>query len=75
MSIELDVVLAEGNDIESLTLKECKAYLRIHGLRLAGNRAVCVDRIREHWRYQMTLLFIVTLEYYFGLISMNCNLK
>ncbi|XP_047160600.1 zinc finger CCCH domain-containing protein 62 [Vigna umbellata] len=43
-------LLREGKDIQSLKLKECKAYLRNHGLRIAGNRDICVARIREHWR-------------------------
>nr|AFK47867.1 unknown [Lotus japonicus] len=43
-------LLQEGKDIDSLKLNECKAYLRKHGLRIAGNRAVCIARIREHWR-------------------------
>ncbi|XP_061341807.1 uncharacterized protein LOC133288121 isoform X1 [Gastrolobium bilobum] len=50
LSDKVVALLQEGNDIESLKLNECKAYLRKHGLRLAGNRAVCVARIREHWR-------------------------
>ncbi|XP_058777958.1 zinc finger CCCH domain-containing protein 62-like isoform X2 [Vicia villosa] len=43
-------LLQDGKDIDSLKLNECKAYLRKHGLRLAGNRAVCIARIKEHWR-------------------------
>ena len=43
-------LLQGGKDIDSLKLNECKAYLRNHGLRLAGNRAVCIARIKEHWR-------------------------
>lgn len=43
-------VFSGGKDIDSLKLNECKAYLRKQGLRLAGNRAVCVARIKEHWR-------------------------
>ncbi|CAJ1929739.1 unnamed protein product [Sphenostylis stenocarpa] len=43
-------LLQEGKDIKSLKLNECKAYLRNHGLRIAGNRDVCVSRITEHWR-------------------------
>ncbi|XP_054823995.1 uncharacterized protein LOC129321992 isoform X2 [Prosopis cineraria] len=31
-------------------LQDCKAYLRKNGLRLAGNRDVCIERMREHWR-------------------------
>ncbi|CAK8539759.1 unnamed protein product [Lathyrus sativus] len=43
-------LLQDGKDIGSLKLNKCKAYLRKHGLRLAGNRAVCIARIKEHWR-------------------------
>lgn len=43
-------LLQGGKDIDSLKLNECKAYLRKHGLRLTGNRAVCIARIKEHWR-------------------------
>ncbi|XP_062156792.1 zinc finger CCCH domain-containing protein 62 isoform X2 [Alnus glutinosa] len=43
-------LLKDGSDLESLTLKDCKSYLRKHGLRLAGTKAVCIQRIKEHWR-------------------------
>ncbi|XP_059455855.1 zinc finger CCCH domain-containing protein 62-like isoform X2 [Corylus avellana] len=43
-------LLKDGGDLESLTLKDCKSYLRKHGLRLAGTKAVCIQRIKEHWR-------------------------
>jgi len=46
----LCLIFPEGKDIQSLKLRQCKAYLRNHGLRIAGNRDVCVARIREHWR-------------------------
>ncbi|GMI68846.1 hypothetical protein HRI_000553900 [Hibiscus trionum] len=42
-------ILKEGGDLESLSLKELKAYLRNHGLRIAGTKAVCQQRILEHW--------------------------
>lgn len=42
--------LQEGSDLESLNLKECKAYLRKHGLRISGTKVVCVQRIVEHQR-------------------------
>ncbi|XP_028764137.1 zinc finger CCCH domain-containing protein 62-like isoform X2 [Neltuma alba] len=42
--------LFQGSDLKYLKFKECKAYLRKNGLRLAGNRDVCIERIREHWR-------------------------
>ncbi|KAK9038778.1 hypothetical protein V6N11_023632 [Hibiscus sabdariffa] len=43
-------ILKEGGELESLSLKELKAYLRIHGLRITGTKAVCQQRILEHWR-------------------------
>ncbi|EEF39998.1 conserved hypothetical protein [Ricinus communis] len=42
--------LNEGRDLEALSLKEYKAYLRKHGLRLAGTKAVCMERIKNHSR-------------------------
>lgn len=43
-------LLGQGSEVESLTLRECKAYLKKYGLRLAGTKAVCIQRIKEHWR-------------------------
>ncbi|MBA0562523.1 hypothetical protein Golob_007560 [Gossypium lobatum] len=43
-------LLKEGCDLESLSLKQLKAYLRNHGLRITGTKAVCQQRILEHWR-------------------------
>ncbi|XP_042494087.1 zinc finger CCCH domain-containing protein 62-like [Macadamia integrifolia] len=43
-------LLKGGSDLQELKLVECKAYLRKHGLRLTGNKAVCIQRIKEHWR-------------------------
>ncbi|KAL4196585.1 hypothetical protein AMTRI_Chr04g246880 [Amborella trichopoda] len=43
-------LLASGQDLDVLKLEECKAYLRKHGLRLTGTKAVCMERILEHWR-------------------------
>ncbi|XP_022739335.1 uncharacterized protein LOC111291702 isoform X1 [Durio zibethinus] len=43
-------LLKEGGELESLSLKQCKAYLRIRGLRITGTKAVCQQRILEHWR-------------------------
>ncbi|XP_065874882.1 zinc finger CCCH domain-containing protein 62 [Euphorbia lathyris] len=43
-------LLREGKNLEALSLKECKAYLRKHSLRLAGSKDVCIHRIKEHWR-------------------------
>ncbi|KAJ8764446.1 hypothetical protein K2173_006186 [Erythroxylum novogranatense] len=43
-------LLKEGNGLETLNLKECKAYLRKHSLRLSGSKAVYIERINEHFR-------------------------
>ncbi|EFH41307.1 predicted protein [Arabidopsis lyrata subsp. lyrata] len=43
-------LLTAGSDLKSVNVKECKAYLRKHGLRLSGTKPVCIDRIVEHWR-------------------------
>ncbi|XP_043708871.1 zinc finger CCCH domain-containing protein 62-like isoform X2 [Telopea speciosissima] len=43
-------LLKGGTDLQELKLEECKAYLRKHGLRLTGNKAICIQRIQEHWR-------------------------
>ncbi|BBH06151.1 SAP domain-containing protein [Prunus dulcis] len=43
--------LKEGSDLDSLNLKECKAYLRRNGLRISGTKSVCIQRIEEHQRF------------------------
>ncbi|XP_021300748.1 zinc finger CCCH domain-containing protein 62 isoform X2 [Herrania umbratica] len=43
-------LLKEGGELESLSLRQCKAYLRNHGLRITGTKAVCQQRILEHWK-------------------------
>ncbi|KAG9450848.1 hypothetical protein H6P81_010813 [Aristolochia fimbriata] len=43
-------LLKEGKPIHALKLEECKAYLRKHGLRIAGTKETCIERIQEHWR-------------------------
>ncbi|KAF8063899.1 hypothetical protein N665_1178s0012 [Sinapis alba] len=44
-------VLTAGSDLmKSLNVKECKAYLRKHGLRLTGTKPVFIERILEHSR-------------------------
>ncbi|CAE6263422.1 unnamed protein product [Arabidopsis arenosa] len=43
-------LLTAGSDLKSVNVKECKAYLRKHGLRLSGTKPVCIERILEHWR-------------------------
>lgn len=45
------LVVVAGSDLKCLNVKDCKAYLRKHGLRLSGTKAVCIERIVEHWRY------------------------
>ncbi|XP_039061279.1 uncharacterized protein LOC120205491 [Hibiscus syriacus] len=47
-------ILKEGGDLESLSLKELKTYLRNHGLRITGTKAVCIQRILEHWSREET---------------------
>ncbi|KAM5576476.1 zinc finger CCCH domain-containing protein 62 [Rosa sericea] len=42
--------LKEGSDLDSLNLKECKAYLRKHRLRISGTKMICIQRIEEHQR-------------------------
>ncbi|KAL5819560.1 hypothetical protein ACOSQ4_023402 [Xanthoceras sorbifolium] len=43
-------ILKERSDLGALNVQECKAYLRKHGLRVSGTKAVCIQRIKEHWR-------------------------
>ncbi|CAI9110139.1 OLC1v1010117C1 [Oldenlandia corymbosa var. corymbosa] len=50
LSNRVSNLLRERSDIGGLTLVECKAYLRRHGLRLSGTRVECLQRIKEHWR-------------------------
>ncbi|XP_050935331.1 zinc finger CCCH domain-containing protein 62-like isoform X4 [Cucumis melo] len=42
--------LKENKNLDSLTLNDCKAYLRENRLRIAGTKAVCIQRVKEHWR-------------------------
>ncbi|XP_021714268.1 zinc finger CCCH domain-containing protein 62-like isoform X2 [Chenopodium quinoa] len=37
-------------DLQELSLKACKAYLRRHDLRLSGNKDECIRRVQEHHR-------------------------
>ncbi|KAK1277844.1 Zinc finger CCCH domain-containing protein 62 [Acorus gramineus] len=46
-------LLQRGDDLRSLKLGECKAYLRVSGLRISGSKEVCVQRIQEHWRFDI----------------------
>ncbi|XP_057969068.1 zinc finger CCCH domain-containing protein 62 isoform X2 [Malania oleifera] len=43
-------LLREKSDLQTLNLQACKAYLQKFGLRLTGTKAVCLQRIKEHWR-------------------------
>ncbi|XP_020574297.1 zinc finger CCCH domain-containing protein 62-like [Phalaenopsis equestris] len=45
---KVEELIKEGGHLEKLTLDQCKVYLRKHGLRLTGNKAVLISRIREH---------------------------
>ncbi|KAF4401878.1 hypothetical protein G4B88_017390, partial [Cannabis sativa] len=40
----------EHDGLKSLKLNDCKAYLRKHGLRVAGTKSVCIQRIKEYCR-------------------------
>uniref|UniRef100_A0A0E0QYL6 C3H1-type domain-containing protein n=1 Tax=Oryza rufipogon TaxID=4529 RepID=A0A0E0QYL6_ORYRU len=43
----VDKLMHDGQ-LEKLKVYECKAYLRMHKLRLSGNKEVLLTRIREH---------------------------
>ncbi|KAJ7553205.1 hypothetical protein O6H91_06G088000 [Diphasiastrum complanatum] len=45
---EVIQTIHEGADLETLTLKHCKAYIRAHGMRLTGSKAILLARIKEH---------------------------
>ncbi|KAH9305805.1 hypothetical protein KI387_010209, partial [Taxus chinensis] len=38
----------EGGKLDKLKVEQCKLYLRKHGLRLSGKKAVLIERIQEH---------------------------
>ncbi|KAL6883358.1 hypothetical protein ACP4OV_010772 [Aristida adscensionis] len=40
--------LMQDGQLEKLKVYECKAYLRIHKLRLTGNKEVLLNRIKDH---------------------------
>ncbi|CAK9315190.1 unnamed protein product [Citrullus colocynthis] len=42
--------LKENKNLDSLTLNDCKAYLRENRLRITGTKAVCIQRVKDHWR-------------------------
>lgn len=45
------VLFLQGKkELEKLSLKECKAYLRKNGLRISGTKTTCLQRIQEHGR-------------------------
>jgi len=39
--------------LEKLKVYECKAYLRMHKLRLTGKKELLLNRIREHIEYEL----------------------
>ncbi|XP_058187458.1 zinc finger CCCH domain-containing protein 62-like isoform X2 [Rhododendron vialii] len=43
-------LLRERSGLQELNLKDCRAYLRKHGLRITGTKVECIQRIMEHWR-------------------------
>lgn len=55
------IVVVAGSDLKALNVIECKAYLRKHGLRLSGTKAVFIERIVEHWRYGVLWLLPLSL--------------
>nr|CAD36023.1 transcription factor R18 [Craterostigma plantagineum] len=45
---ETILTMVEGGQVESLKVDQCKIYLRKHKLRLTGNKATLIQRIKEH---------------------------
>lgn len=43
-------LLQRGKNLGGLKHEECKSYLREHSLRISGTKAICIQRIQEHWR-------------------------
>jgi len=41
-------VCTEGGDLKKLKVDDLKAYLRYYGLRMIGNKATLIERIKEH---------------------------
>jgi hypothetical protein len=53
---------ADGQ-LEKLKVYECKAYLRMHKLRLSGKKEELLNRIREHIEYELhPLCYVLTLS-------------
>jgi hypothetical protein len=53
---------ADGQ-LEKLKVYECKAYLRMHKLRLSGKKEELLNRIREHIEYELhPLCYLLTLS-------------
>ncbi|KAM6564382.1 hypothetical protein CsatB_024380 [Cannabis sativa] len=50
LSNNINSRLKEHDGLKSLKLNDCKAYLRKHGLRVAGTKSVCIQRIKEYCR-------------------------
>uniref|UniRef100_A0A0D3HD86 C3H1-type domain-containing protein n=1 Tax=Oryza barthii TaxID=65489 RepID=A0A0D3HD86_9ORYZ len=48
----VDKLMHDGQ-LEKLKVYECKAYLRMHKLRLSGNKEVLLTRIREQIEYEL----------------------
>ncbi|MCO5587453.1 hypothetical protein L7F22_041402 [Adiantum nelumboides] len=46
--VNVAATVALLKDERKLTIEDSKAYLRKHGLRLAGSKQVLIDRIKEH---------------------------
>ncbi|XP_019191659.1 PREDICTED: uncharacterized protein LOC109186187 isoform X2 [Ipomoea nil] len=48
LSTVLQFLPLNAGEIEKLKIDQCKVYLRKHGLRLTGNKATFIERIKEH---------------------------
>ncbi|KAL2620536.1 hypothetical protein R1flu_000741 [Riccia fluitans] len=40
--------IIKGGDKKTLTLDNCRSYLRHHSMRISGNKPVLIDRIKQH---------------------------
>ncbi|KAK4780975.1 hypothetical protein SAY87_017081 [Trapa incisa] len=47
-SLESVLKIIQDGEIEKLKVDQCKVYLRKNGLRLTGNKATLIQRIKEH---------------------------
>ncbi|XP_050230892.1 zinc finger CCCH domain-containing protein 62-like [Mercurialis annua] len=66
---ELKVLMESGN-LEKLKVEQCKVYLRKNGLRLTGNKATLIQRLKEH---QEILNGEAEKKYPVSCFVMNCK--